>query len=75
MTPNTVRPSRKRQPIPIEPLAYTIDETCVRLRISRTKLYAEIAAGEIETFTIGDRRLITPEAQLQYLARKQERVA
>jgi len=61
--------------IPIEPLAYTIDETCARLRIGRTKLYAEIAAGEIETFTIGDRRLITPEAQQRYLARKQQQSA
>jgi excisionase family DNA binding protein len=63
--------SRKKQEVPIEPLAYSIDEAAARLRIGRTKLYAEIAAGELASFHIGDRRLITPEALQQYLARKQ----
>jgi excisionase family DNA binding protein len=67
--------SRMKPEVAVEPLAYTVNETCARLRISRTKLYSEISAGEIETFQIGDRRLITDEAQRRYIARKQGQAA
>jgi hypothetical protein len=60
----------------VEPLLYSIEETCVRLGgIGRTKLYAEIAAGELETVRIGDRQFTTDEQQRAYIARKQRRNA
>jgi hypothetical protein len=61
---------------PIDPLLYSIEETCARLGgIGKTKLYAEIAAGELETLQIGDRRFTTDEQQRAYIARKQRRNA
>jgi hypothetical protein len=60
----------------VEPLLYSIEETCVRLGgIGKTKLYAEIAAGELETTRIGDRQFTTDEQQRAYIARKQQAAA
>jgi hypothetical protein len=68
----TTQPHRKsRQPdIVVEPMGYTVDETCAALRIGRTKFYEEVATGELETYTIGDRRFTTSEQRLRYLDRK-----
>lgn len=48
-------------------LAYTIPEAAQNIGIGRTTLYAEITAGNIETVTIGRRRLITRQALERYL--------
>jgi hypothetical protein len=64
---------KRQRATPIEPLLYSVDETCVRLGIGRTKYYAEVAAGELETVCIGDRRFTTDEQQRAYIARKQWR--
>jgi excisionase family DNA binding protein len=74
MTTQTERFYKKPE-IMVEPLGYTVDETCARLRIGRTMFYKEVAAGELETYTIGDRRFTTDEAQRRYIARKQGRAA
>jgi hypothetical protein len=66
------RKSRKPE-ITVEPMGYTVDETCTALRIGRTKFYEEVAAGELETYTIGDRRFTTAEQRLRYLDRKVRR--
>ena len=56
------------------PLVHTINGTLERIGrcIGRTRLYEEINTGELETITIGDRRLITEEAIVRWLARKEE---
>jgi excisionase family DNA binding protein len=46
------------------PLLLDIREACSQLRISRTKFYSEMAAGRIETVTLGSRRLV-PSAALE----------
>jgi len=54
----------------VEPLLYSIHQTCTRLNIGRTLLYKEMSAGEIEYLEIGDRRFTTDEMQHDYIARK-----
>jgi hypothetical protein len=63
--------AKPKPTITIEPLLYPVPETCARLGIGRSKFYAEVAAGEIETVQIGDRRFTTDEQQRRYVARKQ----
>jgi hypothetical protein len=54
-------------------LAYPVDEARqLAGGIGRTLFYAEITAGEIDSFLVGDRRLITGEAIQRYLAKKEE---
>jgi hypothetical protein len=65
--------TKKPTAAPVEPLLYSIDQTCGRLNIGRTMLYKAIKAGEIETIEIGDRRFTTDEHQRAYIARKQRR--
>lgn len=57
----------------VEPLLYSIDQTSARLNLGKTKLYAEMAAGELDYVQIGDRRFTTDEHQRTYIARKQRR--
>jgi hypothetical protein len=68
-------PKKKPTAATAERLLYDMDETCFRLNIGRTKLYAEMGAGEIEYVEIGDRRFTTDEQQRAYIARKQRRNA
>jgi excisionase family DNA binding protein len=46
----------------------TVEEAARRLRIGRTTLYALISTGQIETVTIGRRRLVPPECVAAYVA-------
>lgn len=61
----TVR-STQRRPMP-SPLAYSVNEATQALPVSRSTLFAMIAAGKIRTVTIGRRRLI-PASELARLA-------
>jgi excisionase family DNA binding protein len=45
----------------------TVEEAARRLRIGRTTLYALISTGQIETVTIGRRRLVPPECVTAYV--------
>ena len=42
----------------LEPLAYTIDESCAAARVGRTTLYEEIAAGRLIARKVGRRTVI-----------------
>jgi excisionase family DNA binding protein len=46
----------------------SVEEAASRLRIGRTTLYGLIATGDIETVTIGRRRLVPPECVTAYVA-------
>jgi excisionase family DNA binding protein len=48
-------------------LACTIDEACQATGIGRTKLYEELAAGRIQSTTVGRRRLILVKSILRLL--------
>ena len=56
----------------VEPLLYSVDQTCTRLNLGRTMLYAEMGAGS-QYVEIGDRRFTTDEQQRAYIARKPHR--
>lgn len=45
----------------------SVEEAARRLRIGRTTMYGLISAGEIETVTIGRRRLVPPECVSAYV--------
>lgn len=68
-------PTKQKQTAAVEPLLYSIDQTCVRLNLGRSKLYAEMQTGELDYVMIGDRRLTTDQQQRAYIARKQHRNA
>jgi excisionase family DNA binding protein len=51
----------------LPPLLLDVREACDALRISRAKLYQEIAAGRLETVSIGARRLVPREALVDYV--------
>jgi excisionase family DNA binding protein len=54
--------------IPFESkLSATIAETCQATGIGRTKLYEELAAGRIQSTTVGRRRLILVKSVLRLL--------
>ena len=65
----------KQTVVDVEPLLYSMDQTCVRLGIGKTKLYAEMSAGDLEYVEIGDRRFTTEEQQRAFVARKTVRAA
>jgi len=49
-------------------LLLDVREAAAALRISRAKLYQVIAAGRLETVSIGARRLVPRDALLDYVA-------
>jgi hypothetical protein len=46
--------------------AYQLDDFCRSFGISRSKAYAEMRAGRLRAFTIGDRRMIAGEDALAW---------
>jgi excisionase family DNA binding protein len=56
-------------------LAHPIPEAAYKLGIGRSLLYELIAAGEINTVTIGRRRLVPESALVDYLDRRQHAAA
>jgi excisionase family DNA binding protein len=51
------------------PLLYTPERTAVQLDVSRTTVYALLAAGELESVRIGRSRRIPAESVESYVAR------
>lgn len=58
-----------------EPLAYSTDDAAAVLGIGRTTLFALIASGEIKTFLIKRRRLVSRAALEAYIAKQERRTA
>lgn len=54
-----------REPAPR--LAYHIDEFAAAAGLTRTRVYAEAAAGRLRTFKVGRRRMVAAEAARQWL--------
>jgi excisionase family DNA binding protein len=50
------------------PLVYSVEEAASVLGIGRTFMFRLVAAGEIESFKIGNRRKITRDALDAYIA-------
>jgi len=57
-------------------LAYTVDQAVDSGTFSsRNKLYAAIAAGHLQTYRDGKRRLISARALQEYIARRERETA
>lgn len=54
----------------LTPLLYSISEVCQLLRIGRTTLFAEVAAGELAPVKIHARTLFRPSDVAAYVERK-----
>jgi excisionase family DNA binding protein len=52
-------------------MAYTVAEALHVLNLGRTTLYAEIRAGRLRSFTVGNKRLFTPGALSDYVAARE----
>jgi excisionase family DNA binding protein len=50
-------------------LLVSVNDACALLGLGRTKFYQLINAGEFETVTIGDRRLIVRNSIVEYVDR------
>lgn len=50
-------------------LAYSIDEFCQVASISRTAIYKAIAAGDLKTYKLGKRRMVSRRAAEAFIAR------
>lgn len=57
----------------MDPLLLPIPDGCEVIGVGRSKMYELIAEGQIETVTIGSRRLIPATALEAYAARLIER--
>lgn len=54
----------------------TVNDLCLVLKLGRNKIYEEIAAGRLRTYTVGRRRYSTDEAVEEYIrAREKEQAA
>jgi excisionase family DNA binding protein len=69
-TPRVVQPAPAD--MPISKLAFSIKEAAKALGISRSALYVQLSRGEIETFNIGRRRLISAEYLREWLAARRK---
>lgn len=52
----------------VKPLAFTVEQALEIVPISRTRLYAAIGSGELQTFKDGRRRLISARALDEFVA-------
>ena len=53
----------------IEPISVTVEDGCRAFGVGRTKMYELMDAGDVESFTVGKRRLIN-YASLKALAQR-----
>lgn len=56
-------------------LANTVDESCRRLSVGRTMLYALIAARELRTIKVGSRTLLPESELVAFVERKLKEAA
>jgi excisionase family DNA binding protein len=68
------RPADKRRDVPADALAYSVDDGAERLGVGATTFEDLIASGQIKTFKVGRRRLVSRQALEKFIAR-QERAA
>lgn len=54
-------------PTEAEAVLLTVEEAAKRLRIGRTTMYALVSSGDVESVTIGRRRLVPLECVTAYV--------
>ena len=60
---------------PVRRMAHTVPEAMYALNLSRTTLYAEIKAGRLRSFQVGNKRLFTDAALNEYIAARESESA
>jgi excisionase family DNA binding protein len=65
---NSPRHREKASPT-LRPLAHSITSACAQLGIGRTKLYAMLSTGELESSKLGRRRVVTDRSIVALLDR------
>lgn len=68
-TPRPLTPSGSPEALPR--LAYSVAEAAAVLRISRPTLYRLISRGDLATFTLGRRRLVSHQALADLVAERE----
>ena len=59
----------------LDPLCHSPDRAGLRLGISTRAIYAHIASGELRSFKIGKRRLVTETECRAFIARREAEAA
>ena len=59
-----------RRPDPSRP-AFAINELPALLPLSRSTVFAEISAGRLKSFRVGNRRFVSRHALTQYIAERE----
>ncbi len=52
-------------------LSYTVDQAAKGIGLNRNAIYTLIAKGELKTFKVGRRRLVSAAALSDFIARKE----
>lgn len=57
----------RREPPPVAPMLYRVEEAAEAMRLSRSRLYELIRSGQLRTVKCGRRRLIPVAALAEYV--------
>ncbi len=58
-----------------ERLSYTTEEACAVTGLNRNALYRAMAAGQLNTFKVGKRRMVSARALREYIEAREKEAA
>ncbi|ALA81472.1 MULTISPECIES: helix-turn-helix domain-containing protein [Stenotrophomonas maltophilia group] len=58
-----------------ERLSYTTEEACAVTGLNRNALYRAMAAGQLSTFKVGKRRMVSARALREYIEAREKEAA
>ncbi|MEI2260752.1 helix-turn-helix domain-containing protein [Stenotrophomonas indicatrix] len=62
---------RQTKHTPTERLSYTVDEACAVTGLNRNAIYRAITLGQISTFKVGRRRMVSTRALREFIESKE----
>lgn len=68
MTHQTTQPAAER-------LSYTVDEACAVTGLNRNAIYRAITLGQISTFKVGRRRMVSTRALRAFIEAREKEAA
>ncbi|MBD3827296.1 helix-turn-helix domain-containing protein [Stenotrophomonas sp.] len=68
MTHQTTQPAAER-------LSYTVDEACAVTGLNRNAIYRAITLGQISTFKVGRRRMVSTRALRDFIEAREKEAA
>lgn len=60
---------------PIEKLSLTVDQAVEATGFSRTAIYRAMSAGQLRTFNVGRRRMVSVQALQEFIERQEKESA